>query len=157
MYAYSNNGLACRAWNNPAALQPGEVYFTQVPTSAQLAAAFPGYAAAAAAQAGQAAYNAAIAAGCAIVSTGTPGLSGTYGISPQDEINITSLQTGIAAGAPWLGYYRDASGAQHTMTAPQFTAIATAILGYVEALEAALATALAGGAWAAPATPVTIA
>jgi hypothetical protein len=96
-------------------------------------------------------------AGCQIVSTGTPAISGTYGILPQDEINIISLQTGITAGAPWLGGYRDRAGIKHVMTAPQFTALATAILSYVEALDEALAASLAGAAWNPPAQPVTIA
>jgi hypothetical protein len=100
-----------------------------------------------------AAYASAVAAGCQIVSTGTPSISGTYGIGSQDEINLNSLQAGIAASAPWLGGYRDIAGAKHTMTAPQFTAIATAILGYVEALDEWYAGGCVGSA---PAQPVTI-
>lgn len=110
-----------------------------------------------AAIAGAAAYNAAIAAGCAIVSTGTAAISGTYGIVAQDEINMSGLQAGIAAGAPWLGWYRDIDGARHTMTSAQATALFTAILGYVEALEEAYETTNGGDAWVAPAQPNTIA
>lgn len=104
-------------------------------------------------------YTTAVNAGCRIVSTGTPALSGTYGIAPQDEINLAGLQGGIAASAPWLGGYRDQAGIKHTMTAAQFTEIATAILAYVAALDEAYATALSGApwTWTAPAQPVTIA
>jgi hypothetical protein len=98
-------------------------------------------------------------AGCAVVSTGTPELSGTYSITMQDEINIISLQSGIGAAAPWLGWYRDMAGVKHLMTQAQFTALATAILGYVEALDEAYVTALSAGAgvMTLPAQPVTIA
>lgn len=95
--------------------------------------------------------------GCRVTSTGTPTIDGSYGIGPSDEVNLVGLQGGIAAGAPWLGYYRDVAGTKHVMTAPQFTELATALLGYVEALESAIETWAGGGAWVAPAQPVTIA
>ncbi len=101
--------------------------------------------------------NSAIAAGCAVVSAGTAALSGTWGITSQDEINLTGLQTSILAGAPWLGYYRDIRGVPHTMTAPQFTELATTIFGYLTALAAAYAVAEGGASWVAPASPVEIA
>jgi hypothetical protein len=43
VYAYSNNGLSWRSWDNPNNLAPGEVFFDHIPTAAELAAAFPGY------------------------------------------------------------------------------------------------------------------
>lgn len=110
-----------------------------------------------ASRAAASAWQAAFAAGCAIVSTGTPSLSGTYGIAPQDEINITGLQTSVLAGVAWLGYYRNVAGAKVTTTATQFTALATAILDYIAALDDAYEAAVGGAAWIAPAQPVTIA
>lgn len=99
----------------------------------------------------------AVSAGCAVVSSGTPALSGTYGIAPQDEINITGLQTSVLAGVTWLGYYRNMAGTKITMTATEFTTLATAILDYIAALDDAYEAAVGGGAWVAPAQPVTIA
>lgn len=100
-------------------------------------------------------FTAALSAGCQIVSAGTAALSGTWGISPQDELNLSGLQGGITVGAPWLGFYRDKAGLKHTLTAAQFTTLAEIILAYVEALDEALETALSG-TWTAPAQPVNI-
>jgi hypothetical protein len=97
--------------------------------------------------------GAAFAAGCRIVSTGTPALSGTYGITPQDEINIMGLQSAVEASQPWPGYLRDATSAKHTMTGPQLTAVADAILGYIAAIDAYVA----GDTPSMPAQPVQIA
>lgn len=94
--------------------------------------------------------------GLAITSTGTPSLSGTYGIGQQDEINVVGLQAAVAAGV-FPGFYRDRAGARHTMTGTQFTEIATALLAFATAIDEALATALSGGSWTAPATTATIA
>lgn len=95
---------------------------------------------------------AAFKAGCQIVSTGTPALNATYGVAPQDEINITGLQAAITAGVPFLGYMRDATGVKRTMTAAQFTILAAVIMQYVAALDD-----FALGQGALPAQPVTIA
>jgi hypothetical protein len=40
-YAYSNNGLSCRAWDDSATIASGEVYFDHEPTTTELTAAFP--------------------------------------------------------------------------------------------------------------------
>src|SRR5690348_16142586 len=115
-YAYSNNGLSFRTWNAPEDLLEGEVYFNDLPNDVALLAAFPGYTAAKNAATGRASFRLVNNAGCQIVSTGTPDISGTYGITAQDEINIVALQIGIDHGATWLGGYRDSSGIKHTMT-----------------------------------------
>lgn len=96
------------------------------------------------------------AGGLTITSTSMPALSGTYGAAPQDEINITGLQVAVANNV-FPGYYRDIAGAKHTMTGGQFTAIATAVLDFIVAVEEARDAALAGGTWVAPASSVTIA
>jgi hypothetical protein len=49
-YAYSNNGLSFRLVESDYAAQTGEHIFVSTPTSDQLTSAFPGYAAAVAAQ-----------------------------------------------------------------------------------------------------------
>lgn len=97
-----------------------------------------------------------LAAGLTVTSAGTPDLTGTYGCSTQDEINITGLQAAVAANA-FIGWYRDITGKKHTMTGVQFTAIATAVLNFVAAVEEAKAAALAGGAWVAPQAAAEIA
>ncbi len=99
-------------------------------------------------------FAAAIAAGCRIVSTGTPAIDGAYGIQPQDEINYSGLQAGIFAGAPWIGGIRDIAGVKHAMSVAEATAVFTAILGYVEAWREWLAN---GGVGPQPAQPVMIA
>src|SRR5579883_2220741 len=86
-----------------------------------------------------AAAAAALAAGIAITSTGTPSISGVYGTAMQDEINLTGLQASINAGVPFLSYLRDKSGVKHTMTATQFTALASAVLAYIAAVDAYVA------------------
>jgi hypothetical protein len=104
-----------------------------------------------------AAFSAAVAAGLAITSTGSPAISGTYGCSAQDQLNVVGLQSAVVAGV-FPGFYRTLSGTRVTMTGAQFTEIATAILGYVEALDAALSAGLAsGGVWVAPTATATIA
>jgi hypothetical protein len=98
-----------------------------------------------------------LAGGLAITSTGTPSLDGTYGTAlPDDEANLTGMQAAVAAGV-FPGFYRDKGVVKHTMTGAQFTAIATAILNFIVAVEEALDTAMAGGAWTPPSNAVTIA
>lgn len=95
--------------------------------------------------------------GVAIQSTGTPALNATYGISPQDEINLVSLQAAVAASpSPFPGYYRDVNGVKITMTGPQFTSIAEGLLGFIAAFEDALETLVDGGSETVPTQPVTI-
>lgn len=71
-----------------------------------------------------------------VTSTGTPALSGTYGISQLANANIVALQVGLSAGiVPGGGGasfpYKDAAGVDHTFTADQFKNFATAMFGYV--------------------------
>jgi hypothetical protein len=102
-------------------------------------------------------YASAIAAGIAITSTGTPTLNGTYGIAQSNEIALTGLQVSVISNV-FPGYYRNQAGVRVTMTAAQFTALATAALGLIEALDNALAAAQTpGGAWVAVSNAVTIA
>jgi len=41
-YAYSNEGLTFRAWDDSSTIESGEVYFDHTPTTTELTAAFPG-------------------------------------------------------------------------------------------------------------------
>jgi hypothetical protein len=43
MFAYSNNGISFRAWNEPYDLIDGEIYFDHEPTEDDLKLAFPNY------------------------------------------------------------------------------------------------------------------
>lgn len=95
-------------------------------------------------------------AGVTITSTATPALDGTYGTTQQDETNITGLQVSIAAGA-FPGFCRDIAGNRKAMTAAEFTSLATALMGFIVAVDEAKAAALAGGAWVAPSATVAIA
>src|SRR5437868_4305674 len=70
-YAYANDGLSWRAWNDANTIAPGEVFFATQPVAADLAAAFPNHTASANAAAGRAGFQAAVQAGCHVVSTGT--------------------------------------------------------------------------------------
>lgn len=97
-----------------------------------------------------------LSAGVTINSTSTPAINGTYGTSPQDEINYTGLQVAVANGV-FPGWIRDKANNKHTMTGPQCTAVTTAILDFIVAVEEARDDALAGtAAWAAPPNIVTI-
>lgn len=103
---------------------------------------------------------AAIAAGCAIVSTATPVLSGTYACddAAQGRINrVYSLIQRAGGNAfpagmtmlPWP----DVSGAIHTFSSvAEFLAFETAVGGYVLALDMIIAT----GSGTLPTQPVTI-
>jgi hypothetical protein len=101
-------------------------------------------------------FAAAQAAGAAVTSTSTPAINGTYGCMPQDEINMTALQTALNSGVAWIGYLRDINGVAHSMTAAQFTSLVTAILGYMVALDAWLVAALGGSSAAPPSNALTI-
>jgi hypothetical protein len=97
-----------------------------------------------------------LAGGLAISSTSTPAINGTYGCSMQDEVNASSLQAAVSAGV-FPGHYRDQAGDRHLMTGAQFTALATAIMTFIVAIEEARQTALDGAAWSPPPAAVTIA
>jgi hypothetical protein len=108
--------------------------------------------------AAQTQYDALIAGGLAITSTGTPALNGTYGTDPNSEFNAVALQAAIVTNSSLFpGYYRLQNGTKVTMTAAQFTEIATALLTFVEVCDNALATAQQGGTPGWPTTTATIA
>lgn len=158
-YIAWNNGISVQ-WHDPSEnyqLAAGQVPFDHWPSAADLAAAFPGYAAALAASQAPAQFQAALAAGLKITCSTTTALSATYGTQMQDEINWTAVQEAISSSQPWPGYMRDITGAKHTMTNAQATAIAEAILQYITAWDDWYANALAGTVAAPPPSSVTLA
>ncbi len=100
----------------------------------------------------------ALAAGCQIVSTGTPALNGTYDVSQRAQMRIAAIETGVLAGKGLPGGaatfpYPDASGAYHLFTADAFATFGAAIRDYVFGLEAVVG----GASTVLPSQPVTIA
>jgi hypothetical protein len=112
-------------------------------------------------------YDAAMAAGCAIVSASTPAMNGTYSLivvpgSTDPKTLILGEQNYIALKGTFSNgqttrAWMDTSGTPHIFpNTAEFASFGEAIAQYVDALQMALATALAGGTWQAPAQPVTI-
>jgi hypothetical protein len=84
---------------------------------------------------------AALAAGCQIVSTGTPALNGTYAADAETLLNLVGVETSLTAGqgfppggATTIAWF-DASGAPHTFTAAAFTNFADAMRDFCFALD----------------------
>ena len=86
-FAYTNNGLSFRTVSSPGELVAGEIFFDHVPSPTELQGAFPGYVAGVVA--GLLVDK--LAAGCKIISTGTPAVSATYGIDPETQKNIIAV------------------------------------------------------------------
>ena len=107
-------------------------------------------------------YTAAMIAGVAISSTGTPAINGTYAIDQASQGKLTSEQVYIATKGSFTNglasrSWPDANGTFHTFTSVTlFTNMAVAIAQYVDALATALAVVQAGGTWTAPAQPAAI-
>jgi len=93
-----------------------------------------------AAEVAQATYNAAIAAGVQITSTGTPALNGTYSITPSTIADIQAQQVSILTrdlftNGSTTRVWADILGGVHVFpSTAQFTAFAEAIGAYVDAL-----------------------
>jgi len=99
-----------------------------------------------------------LAAGCRIVSTGSPALNGTYPCDDKAQNRLGLIQArinaglGFPGGASTLGWL-DVTGATHNFTAAQFTVFAAAISDYAYPLEM---TALGIAGHATPPQPSTI-
>jgi hypothetical protein len=137
--AYSNNGLSYRTSPGGADLQSGEVFFAAPPTTSQLEASFPGYAAAKSAQNTQASIEAAIMAGLQIVCTSNSALNGTYGIDASSLANISGVAAGIASrnripGGGTTFNYGDINGGLHAFSGPEFLNFAAAVEDFTYAL-----------------------
>lgn len=113
-------------------------------------------------QQAQSVYNTAIASGVQIISASTPAISGTYSIDAQSISNIEAQQLSILTrnlftNGQTTRNWIDTSGVPHTFPSTAvFTVWAEAVGFYVDQLQTALATALAGGEWTPPANPVNI-
>jgi hypothetical protein len=111
----------------------------------------------------QQAYNAALAAGIAITSTGTSSLNGTYACDKGTQQNIVAEQVYISNEGTFTNggttmAWPDVSGTYHTFpSTTEFTAFAKAVAQYVQALATALAVVRGGGSWSAPSNAYTIA
>jgi hypothetical protein len=108
-----------------------------------------------------AAFAAALAAGCAIVSTATPSLNGTYPIDDSSVGRITSIAAGIGSGKGLPGggatfNLLDARGAAHAIGATDFLNLGAALESYVYALISTEVALLGGHAATWPTQPVTI-
>ena len=95
------------------------------------------------------------ASGLTIDSTVTPSLDGIYACDSAGETALLGMQAAISAGV-FPGYYRFLNGTRVNLNAAQMTAVAVAVMNYIEALDNALATALSGGSWIAPSNTTTI-
>ena len=91
--------------------------------------------------AAQVAAAAALAAGLALTSTGTPALNGTYALSPTSLTQIAEVREDLLAnggtfsegGASFV--WADSAGSTHTFNPTNFAAFAAAVAKYVEAVE----------------------
>lgn len=160
-YVYSNNGLTGR-WVDPGENyqpQAGEVILDPVVLGhdvgpSDLAAVFPGYTVAAAAEADSAAAALAlsdkIAQGIAITCAATPALNATYALDDQtlNEIGSVARDSGAGLGLPGgLGTftYPDIDGSQHTFTAGELQALYKAMRNLLLALNTQAAIQASGG------------
>jgi len=169
-YRAFNNGLSVQNVPDDYQAQSGDVLFDHNPTSADLGAAFEGYAAAAATQSttlgAQATYQTALKAGFTVscgsgATVCTSGIAGTYALDLQSQNNIEAEIINIDTNGTFTNgqtthTWPDASGALHTFTIAQFKALATAIGAFIDALDTALETVQGGGAWSAPSNSATI-
>lgn len=115
-----------------------------------------------AAQQAQATFDALIAGGITLTSTGTPALNGTYSTHSVAQANISAIQIGIGSGMGLPGgsatfAYLDSAGGQHQFSAANFTAFAIAVRDFVYHSLIALATIEGGGTATFPLNTVTIA
>lgn len=140
MLCVSNNGLSFRRVAANYVAAAGEVLFSDdpMPTAAQLGAAFPGYAAAVSALALQQQAQAMLAAGCQVVSSGTPALSGTYPTDAASQAHINAEATSILLNGTFTDgtssiVWLDVAGDPHTFSIAQFKTLATALAAYVTA------------------------
>jgi len=82
---------------------------------------------------------AALNAGLAITSTGTPALDATYAVDPASQFKITAIVASIGASGSLPGggstiTYPDITGTMHTFTSLHFVSLAVAVRDYVYAL-----------------------
>lgn len=168
MLCYSNGGFSYRSVPQDYSPVSGEVIFANAPpppTTEQLDAAFPGYAAAldsdnrmAAADVAFAAFK---AAGCLVTCTGTPANSATYALDDDTRTNLAAIYSGVKGGDGLPGgqatfAYQDQNLAPHVFDATSIVNLAVALRNYYYLGSVAHATQAAGGNPTWPTQPVTI-
>jgi hypothetical protein len=107
-------------------------------------------------------YSAAISAGVVVTSVSTPALNGTYGVSTNDQSNISSEALFIASfqefstGVDTMGW-ADSSGVVHTFPdTTTFMAFAKATAQYVSACKQTLIVLTSGGTATFPSNVISI-
>ncbi|WP_233831769.1 hypothetical protein [Paraburkholderia sp. ZP32-5] len=101
---------------------------------------------------------AALNAGLAVSSTGTPALNGTYAVDSLSQADVIAIETSLNAGKGFPGgastfSYPDANGALHSFNEANFTDFAQTVRDYVYGCRAVIA----GQSSVLPPTSVTIA
>lgn len=99
--------------------------------------------------------------GIMITSTGTPALNGVYDISPDSQLKISGVVTGVTAGKGIPGgastfAWQDMGGVPHEFTSTQFIDFAAAIEEYMYSLYMTEGVLLNGGSVDWPDSTVTI-
>ncbi len=140
MYAYSDHGMAFRAWHDPRSLRPGEVFFDHHPTDEEIAQAFPNYPRRRAEAQRVIDRQSAIVAGCKIECQSAPPLNGVYATDPASLRNVRALAANMATSNRLPGggaafNFTDMSGRPHSFTLKQFIAFARALEDYAYAVE----------------------
>lgn len=155
--AYWNNGLSMRRVPDEYAPAPGEVIFSDEwePTTEELDAAFPGYAAAVAARDADRTFDDIIKNGLAVVSKSAPSLCAMFDISPGAEDRLVQAATRTDPGT-FHGYWRDITGIKIKMSPDQFRALASAILSFIATAERTRDIRKSGGTAPWPHAPVVI-
>jgi hypothetical protein len=105
--------------------------------------------------------SAALAAGMALTSTGTPALNGTYSLTPQSVSNVNATVTYILLNGAFFGGssvmpWADMSGAMHTFPSiAEFKSFATAFASLIAQIQ--LYADSGGAVGSIPSNQVTIA
>ena len=111
-----------------------------------------------AAEAAQAQYDALIAGGLTITSTGTPAINGAYGVQPSNQASFTSTEMAIQAGIVTFPIeYLLQNGAPVSIpSASVFLEIAGAAYKFVDEADLAIAVAAGGGTATWPSSSVAV-
>lgn len=106
-------------------------------------------------------YQAVIATGVLVTSTGTPSLNATYATDEATQNRLSAIVAGIADGQGLPGggstfLHPDITGTPHSFDATQITALAKAIRDFVYVATIARSTLLAGRQASWPSNQITI-
>lgn len=156
-YIAFNDGLSLCAVDAGHVVKKDEVLFDHLPTTDELAGAFPNHAAASTAANAPAQRAAALRAGLQVTSAATPALNGTYAVDDATRNKIAVIAAGkkLPGGGATFNY-PDAGGTLHAFKQSDFANLATAVDAYAAALVQTEA-ALVGGhgaAWPPPAVTI---